>query len=46
MLFETVKPVEIVIMFGKTALFYPKNVDSMQMHYSVATFVHINLLKS
>ena len=27
----------------KKQLFYPKILDFMQKHYSVATFVHINL---
>ena len=45
MLFETAKSVEIVIILGKTAI-YPKIVDFIQKHYSVATFVHINLPKS
>ena len=40
MLFETAKSVKIVIF-----LLYPKIVDFMQKHYSVATFVHINLAK-
>ena len=38
-LFETAKSVEIVIILGKQ-LFYPKVLDFMQKHYSVATFVH------
>ena len=42
MLFEIAKSVEIVIILGKQ-LFYPKIVDFLQKHYSVATFFHINL---
>ena len=42
MLFETAKSVEIVIILAKQ-LFYPKILEFMQKHYSVATFVHIIL---
>ena len=45
MLFEIAKSVKIVITLGRQ-LFYPKTVDLMQKHYSVATLVHINLPKS
>ena len=44
-LFEIVKSVEMVIILEKQ-LFYHKIVDFMQKHYSVTTFVHINLQKS
>ena len=42
MLSEIAMSVEIVIILRKTA----KILDFMQKHYSVATFVHINLPKS
>ena len=45
MLFEIAKSVETVITLGRIQLFYPKIVVFMQKHYSVATFVQINLPK-
>ena len=42
-MFEMAKSVEIVIVLGKKQLFYPKILDFTQIHYSVATFVQINL---
>ena len=50
MLFETAKSVEIVIILGKhyiknIKIFYPKILDFMHKHYSVATFVPINLVR-
>ena len=44
MLFEIAKSVEIVKISGKQ-LFYPTILDFMEKHYSVATFVCINLPK-
>ena len=44
MLFEIAKSVEIVIILEKQ-LFYPKILDFMKKHCSVATFVDINLSK-
>ena len=44
MLFEIVKSVEIIIILGKTAI-YPKILHFKKKHYSVDTFVHINLPK-
>ena len=40
-LFEIAKSIAILIILGNAAL-----VDFMQNHYSVATFVHINLPKA
>ena len=45
MLFEIAKPVETVKILGKTAILSYRILDFMQKHYSVATFVHINLPK-
>ena len=42
MLFKIAKAVEIVIILGKIAILQ-KILDFMQMQYTVATFVHINV---
>ena len=44
MLIEIAKSVinKVVVILGKQ-LFYPKILDFIQKHYSVATFAHINL---
>ena len=46
MLFEIAKSDDIVIILGKTAIFYHKIFDFMQKHYSIATFVHTKLPQS
>ena len=45
MLFKMAKSVEIIITLSKTSFFTPTILDYMQKHYSVATFVNINLPK-